>query len=428
MSRQGFLFLQVDTSIFAARLADALAATGARIEKIHLCTGDLLFWPRRGARWYRGKAADWPGFVGSVMDECAITDLILTGEQRAYHRAAIAEARKRNINVTIHDLGYLRPDWIAFEQDGMATWSRFPRTPEAVRHLASTVPDADFARKYEDSFTVQAASDVAFHVSTAFLWFLFPHYRSFQPYGVVRGYGGTLWRLLRGGRLAAEANAAIARIRAAGTPYFVLPLQMEADFSLRAYSPFPDIVTPLQTVIASFARHAAPGTCLFVKLHPHDPGLRPWRRLIAEMAERNGIAGRVIFIDGGSLDALLEQAQGVVTVNSTVGIWALRAGVPVKVLGDAIFDMPGLTHQGSLPVFWTAPERPDPSLIADFLRAIAHTLHIRGVFYARAGREAAVRQAVERLRPENMRAMAALLGAAGGQLPRFAPIPPERAA
>lgn len=428
MTRQSFLFLQVDTSFFAVRLANTLAARGCGIEKINLCAGDLYFWPRRGARQFRGRPSAWPAFVGTVMDQSNITDLILTGEQRPYHRAAIAEARKRNINVTVHDLGYLRPDWIAFEQDGMGTWSRFPRSAQGIRALAAQAPVPDFTRQFDDSFAAQAIGDVAYHLTTALAWFLYPHYRNFQPYGFLRSYSGTLWRMLRAGRLSAEANAAIAAARSAKTPYFVLPLQMEGDFSLRAYSPFPDIVTPMAMAIRSFARNAAPETLLFIKLHPHDPGQRPWRRLIAAEAAACGIAGRVIFIDGGSLDALLADARGVVTVNSTVGIWALRAGVPVIALGDAIFNIPGLTHQAGLDSFWTTPAQPDATLIADFLRAIADTLHIRGVFYARKGCEAAVRAAAERLRPEAAAALAERLRAAGGQLPRFATLPSERAA
>lgn len=41
--------------------------------------------------------------------------------------------------------------------------------------------------------------------------------------------------------------------------------------------------------------------------------------------------------------------------------------------------------------------RPDPGLAEAFLRAIAGCLHVRGVYYARPGRDAAVTATVERL-------------------------------
>jgi len=420
---QNFLFLQVDTSWFAAELADALAAGGHGVAKVHLCAGDLLFWRRRAALSFRGSASAWPRFVGAVMDRLAITDLLLTGEQRPYHRAAIAEARARNIAVTIHDLGYLRPDWIAFEPDGMGTWSRFPRSPEAVAALARDAPPVDLALRFADSFVAQATGDVAFHVATAAGWFLFPHYRTFQPPGHLRGYLGTLRRLLGARRRAALANRRLAELTRSRTPTFLFAMQMEADFSLRSYSPFEDMETPLRQAIASFARFAPADAALVVKLHPHDPGLRPWVRLVADAAAAAGAATRIHVIDGGALDGLLTQVRGVVTVNSTVGIWTLRAGKPVLALGDAIYAMPGLVHQGGIDDFWTAPSLPDPALVEQFLRAIADLLHVRGVFYRREGRAAAVREAASRLQRPARLALEARLDAAGAQNTRFAPLP-----
>ncbi len=69
----------------------------------------------------------------------------------------------------------------------------------------------------------------------------------------------------------------------------------------------------------------------------------------------------VTFLEGGVSDRLLARAAGVVTVNSTVGLAALRAGVPVKPLGDAVYDVPGLTHSGDIARFsGERRSRPNP--------------------------------------------------------------------
>jgi capsular polysaccharide export protein len=39
------------------------------------------------------------------------------------------------------ELGYLRPDWLTVEYDGMSTYSRFPRDPSAIRELARQFPE-----------------------------------------------------------------------------------------------------------------------------------------------------------------------------------------------------------------------------------------------------------------------------------------------
>ncbi len=395
--RQVFLFLQGPISPFFPRLADALEARGHRVLRINVCFGDLLFWRRPGAVNYRGRASRWPAFVAAFLRREQVTDIILLGEQRFYQKAAITAARELGITVTVTDFGYLRPDWITLELDGMSGLSRFPRDPEAIRALARDAAPPDLEVRYADNFANQARWDVIFHLSNSLFRPLYPFYRSYQLHHPIPAYLGTAVRLLLRRRRHAAATRVIETLKQAAAPVFVFPMQMENDFQLRAYSPYPDMKTPIGEVVRSFAAHAPQDAHLVVKVHPLDPGLRPWKRFVAGCAAEAGVAGRVHYIDGGSLEDLLEGAAGIVTINSTVGIWAMRAGCPVLTLGTAIFDVPGLTFQGGLDAFWTGAMPPDPALFEDFTRALVHTIQIRGVYYEEEGLAAAVRAAVERV-------------------------------
>ena len=90
-SRRTFLFLQGPISPFFARIADGLEDRGHRALRVNLCFGDKLFWRRPGALNYRGTLEAWPDFITELMDREGITDLILLGGQRDYHRAAPQE-------------------------------------------------------------------------------------------------------------------------------------------------------------------------------------------------------------------------------------------------------------------------------------------------------------------------------------------------
>jgi capsular polysaccharide export protein len=70
---------------------------------------------------------------------------------------------------------------------------------------------------------------------------------------------------------------------------------------------------------------------------------------------------------------------------------------PAKALGRAVWDVPGLAHQGPLDEFWTDGEPPEPELREDFLAALQACTQLRGVFYGEAGRALAVAGTVERL-------------------------------
>jgi capsular polysaccharide export protein len=397
MERKAFLFLQGPISPYFALVGRALAARGHKVCRINFNLGDWLFWRGQEATGYRGRLEDWPAYIAAFLDREAITDLVLLGEQRAYHKLAIAAAKERGIRVTVTDFGYFRPDWITLERDGMSAASTFPRDPEAIRALAAGLPAPSTVQRFFDSFRTMATWDVAYHLAFRHDYFVFPHYRSHQLHDPVLTYFGTLRRLLTRKRNNAVAGRFTADILAHGTPYFLFPLQMETDFQLRAYSPFPDLRTPIGLVLGSFAHHAPANHHLLIKSHPLDPGLRNWRKLIAGFAAELGIGDRVHYLDGGNLDHLIRGARGVVTINSTTGIRALQLGCPLAVLGGAIYRVPGLVDDGPLDEFWAAPRLPDPELRDAFMAALAATVQLRGVFYARPGLDAAVAETVERL-------------------------------
>jgi capsular polysaccharide export protein len=393
-----FLFLQGPISPFFLEVARGLAARGHAIHRINLCLGDRLFWGRvegqPPAVDYQGRPEAWPAFIEAFLDRHGITDILLLGEQRAYHRAAIAAAARRGIAVIVTDFGYFRPDWITLERDGMGGDSRFPRDPEAVRALARRVPPADLTERLRDDFSRQASWDVLYHLASLAPW-PFPHYRSHQLYHPIATYWGIARRLIRRRVERAEGERALAAI--GDRPFWLFAMQMETDFSVRAYSRYPDLDTPMAETMHSFAAHAAPEAHLLVKVHPLDPCVKRWGERVAGLAAAAGLTGRVHVAHNGSLDDMVRGMRGLVTINSTVGLKAVVFGKPVKALGLAVWDLPGLSHQGSLDSFWAEGAPPDPAFRADFLAALQATTQLRGVFYAREGRAVAVAAAVEAL-------------------------------
>jgi capsular polysaccharide export protein len=130
----------------------------------------------------------------------------------------------------------------------------------------------------------------------------------------------------------------------------------------------------------SFRDHAPANALLVVKQHPLDNGSRRWRNVSARLACKAGLAERHVFLDVGSAEALLPVLAGIVTINSTVGLSSVLAGVPVKVLGQAIYDRAGLTDQRPLDLFWDGTMGPDPGIAATFRRDLRRFSHVPGTF------------------------------------------------
>ncbi len=394
-----FLFLQGPVSPFFRRVADAIEAAdpSARALRINLRFGDWLDWRRPGGTNYRGALADWPAFIADFLDREHVTDIVLLGEQRDYHQIAIKAAKARGITVIATDFGYLRPDWLTFDLDGMTGASQFPRDPAAIRALAAASPEPDLSVRFRDRFWRTTRLDMTHHLASSFFWFLYPRFKTHQTDHPILTYIGTGLRLLMLRWRVPKATAEIAAAERRPTQTFIFPLQIARDFSLRAYSPYPDLETPIRDVIRSFAAHAPDDAHLIVKVHPLDPGLKSWKRYALKVAREAGVEGRVIYIDGGDLGRLIDAAAGVVVVNSTVGLLSLQHGRPTLALGQAIYDVPGMTAQNGLDAFWRAPPKPDMDLVNAFIRAITGSIMIRGVFYSEPGLTAGVKAATERL-------------------------------
>lgn len=392
-----FLFLQGPISPFFRLIADELERRNHRVLRINLCFGDWLFWRRPGAIKYRGSLKGWPGFIRTYMETEGVTDLLLLGEQRDYHKAAIKVAKDLDVQVIVTDFGYLRPDWITFERNGMTGDSEFPRDPEQIRRIAQQVPRPDLIPKYNGSFFNLAVLDMTYHLSSSLMRPLYPRFRWHHVHHPVFVYLGIGLHLLMSRIRGHRARDAVIKLRDSGTPYFVYPLQMQNDFSIRAYSHYDDQKTAITEVLESFARYAPADSKLVIKVHPLDPLLYDWQGFCRRMVARYRLADRIEYIDGGPLETLLEHSRGVVTINSTVGIWTLLAGKPLIALGKAMYDIKGLTFQGKLDDFWSKGAAPDSTLRDDFIRAIAGTIHVRGVYYNQPGLNNAVAEAVERL-------------------------------
>ena len=105
--------------------------------------------------------------------------------------------------------------------------------------------------------------------------------------------------------------------------------------------------------------------------------------MIAKKTRRLGLGDRVIYVHDLHLPTLLKNARGTVVMNSTVGLSSLHHGTPIKVLGDAIYDVPPISFGGSLDDFWTDAEEIKPDLYRRFRGWLEHNNQFNGNFYSR---------------------------------------------
>ncbi len=398
--KRSFLLLQGVCSPFFSKLADQLVADGHGVLKVNFNVGDVAYWWPRRSISFRGLLTDFPRLLEETYARRRITDQILFGDRRPFHRVAVSAAEQHGIRTHVFEEGYFRPYWVTLEREGVNGHSLLPRDPAWFWEVGGNLPDDVQGQPFESPFWIRASHDVAYHLANACNPLVFPRYQTHQPANAAFMYAGFVKRSamlrLRRRRNRSLISELIGRSR----QYFLLLLQLNGDAQIRYHSRFDCMADVMAFVLESFAKHAPADTKLVIKNHPLDMGLVDHAAAADAHARDCGVNERVIFLEDGNLMALLEGARGVVTVNSTAGTLALGFNCPTIALSDPIYNLPGLTFQGSLDDFWEALTPPDPELFRRFRNAVIYTTQVNGGFYCARGIAMAVQNSRRLLEPD----------------------------
>jgi capsular polysaccharide export protein len=377
-----------------------LRHAGAEVWRVGFNAGDQAFWRDRASYIpYRGRPEDWPATLEALMTEKGITDLVLYGDTRPVHAAAVAAAKARGITVHVFEEGYLRPYWFTYERGGSNGHSRLMGTSVAEMQEALARADLDQAE------APTHWGDMRQHIFWGFAyhaWILLANrgYRNFRPHraiSVSAEFRLHLKRLLVMPWLALERRWLSRKIAWSGHPYHLVLLQLAHDASFRDHGPFATMEDFLATVIEGFSHGAPAHHRLVFKAHPLEDGRTPLRATVRRLAAAHGVADRVAYLPGGKLAALLGEARTAVTVNSTAGQQALWRGIPLKAFGRAVYSKPEFVSPQPIAEFFANPRRPDARAYRDFRRYLLETSQIPGGFYSARGRRAALRQVIDML-------------------------------
>lgn len=390
------LLLQGLMGSFFQWLGQGLRKAGHEVFKVNFNGGDKAYWRLPNGIDFRGTLEEWPAAFARLLDDYRITDVMLFGDCRDHHTAALEVCRERSVTVWVFEEGYVRPDWVTMEIGGVNGHSLLPRDPHWYRARAAELPPLPEHNKVPSSFRRRATEGLWYNVSDLLTRWRYPGWRTHRPWHpLVEGMGWA--RKLSRRRERREQGARLLdRLVEREEPYFLFPLQLDSDAQIRLHSPFAGIVEALKVVLQSFAEHAPDDARLVVKEHPLDNGVRDWQLETTDLAERFGIADRVDYLAWGDIEAIAERAEGMVTINSTSGTLGLARGIPVVVLGTAIYDLPGLTFQHGLDRFWTEVTPPDADTFAAFRRVLIEHCLIPGGFFSDEALEKVVTHAVSR--------------------------------
>ncbi len=395
-----FLLLQGPVGPFFGILSRHLRNAGHEVVKVNFNGGDDFFYARENLTGttidYEDGLDKWQEFVKNLAKSSGVTDLVVYGDCRPIHKTAIETLRTFGIRIHVLEEGYFRPNWVTYERDGVNYYSSLPRDAEFYRNYEA--PKLPETRQVKSSFG-------------RLVWFVMQYYfshlyysntgrfKNFRLHFADGNHHKAFWpwvpKLLQKPFLKIEA--AILQRKALASKFYLVPLQLSRDFQITEHSNFKDMKDFIKYVVNAFAAEAPQDVKLVIKNHPLDPAFNELRNTTKEAAQRNRLADRVIFIEGGHLPTLLEASLGVITVNSTAGLQAIHHNTPTLVLGRSFYSIDGLVNKVSIADFLNNPQKPDMELYKKFRNYVMLKTQVGGSYYEKLGMELAAEQIIEKL-------------------------------
>lgn len=378
-TKKNILLLQGPIGPFFKNIADWLQKFGCNVYKINLNGGDEHFYPRNSFS-FQDSVEYFPQFLQNYIQKYTIDAIVVFGDCRAYHRIAksIADSNS-NLSFWVFEEGYLRPHYITFEKNGVNGFSLLPKNHHFYQNIEIASIDETKGKSHYYSMIYYSVVYYVFMLLKKYKYSNYIHHRKTSLSFYASRWALALIRKLKAKLVQPKLIKNV--IHNDYKPFYIFPLQCNQDYQIQVHSHYHSMKSYIFRVIRSFSLFADEKCYLLIKHHPMDEGFNNYNKLIKKLANRYGVSKRVIYIHGVPMPILLRKAIGVVTVNSTCGLSALIHGLPVIALGNAHYDIKGLTFQEGLDRFWKEGQKPDTQLFEKYRSYLCNKSQIKGSIY-----------------------------------------------
>ena len=387
-SAENILLLQGPVGDFFQRLAGWLTANGKTVHKFNFNAGDDYFYPPTQAHTvtFNDSYDAFPEFLQKYIAQHHIQAVVCFGDTRPYHLLTKRIANENQASFWAFEEGYFRPYYITLEKDGVNAFSPLPRRADFFLEQFPKLARQEYKvpTPVRGGFTPMAKNAVRYYIELFRNPNKYPNYIHHRASNA--GHYLKLWSISILKRLNYYIeDIQIAKRVEAGKygKFFIVPLQVFNDSQVRIHCDFSSVRSFLLHVLASFAAHAPADTNLIIKHHPMDRGFIDYSRDIKRFIKKHPkLKGRITYVHDVPLPVFLRHGLGMVTINSTSGLSGLIHNMPVKVLGRAHYDIPGITDQNTLAEFWNHPTPPDSDLFHAYRMYHLNVTQINGNFYS----------------------------------------------
>lgn len=380
LTYQHVLLLQGKMGSSFSRFASFLLDQKIAVSKINFNAGDAFFYQHDNAYDYKGAVNEFDGWLAKFVETHDIDAIVCFGDCRPHHLKAAEYCEQSKTSFFVFEEGYLRPDYITFEEHGINGFSRLD-----VNKIHNLPKAHDKPLYTNNRFYRLCWAAIIYYIVVRINKKKYPnyyHYRGLTAIQEAKAWIKAPYRKIRDhARDQRLLEKMIAQHKKA---YFVCTLQVHKDTQITHHSDYADVKDFINEVVSSFASHADASHHLVFKHHPLDRGHRDYRKYITQLAHQLGVSGRVNYGCDMHLPTLIRNSLGMVTVNSTTGLQSIYHKKPIKLMGRAIYNVEKLTDQKPLDEFWLNPQQPDNEFYLRFREYLIEENQLNGSFYGKS--------------------------------------------
>jgi capsular polysaccharide export protein len=402
--KNSILLLQGPVGPFFAELQEALSVASFTTRRVVFNAGDKLFTPERNYEYFTGTLCEWETWLRFEFAQNPPDAIVLFGSNRPAHKIARRLAELYRIDVLSLEEGYLRSGYVSCELGGNNKHSPMVKWRPKLLTPGGRADAAPSAGAQPSSFTTMSfwaavyylVRDLASKPSDTHLF----HRQRERVVPLAMSWGIHLLR-----RIAAQITEYPARRALRRRPgYILVPLQVSSDSQLQAAARGWSTSRLIEASLMALRANPV-GQRVVFKLHPLERESVASKRLIFRRAAKLGAHRRHIrVLHSGRMGELTKHSSGMVVINSTSAFSALHNGVPVLVLGDAIFRHDEIVTLGEteadISAFFKMRHAKSRLLIDEFIAELKSQSVIPGDFYVSRGRQIAIAGIVDKLKQQ----------------------------
>lgn len=387
------LLLQGPIGYFFSDLMIQFIKGGANPYKLNFNGGDKYFTYKKinNVYDYRGKNSEFKDFLNIFIKENEIDGIILFGDCRPLHKIAIELCKEINIKVFVFEEGYIRPNYVTLEINGVNANSLLMNTiEEELSKYKKTSLEID--KEFEHSKTLQTKH---FHnmkklTKLAILYWLnlefgkkeYPNYVHHKDGDIFQSAQYWINSYVKKKKYQYEERNIEKMVENEWSKkYFLVALQVYNDSQIKEHSKFRNNKRFIYDTMKSFSKFGREEDMLIIKQHPLDIPYHNYDKFIKILTRLFKLENRVIYVHDLNLPILLRNSKGLVTINSTTGLSALYHQIPVMALGKAMYDIKGLCFQKDINAFWKSANKVNFNDFKKFRNFLIDKTQVVGSFY-----------------------------------------------